>query len=109
MKSRISIIVPAYNRSEFLGSALQTISAQALPDIEVLLIDDGSTDNLESLARSYAGQVRYIYQQHLGPSAARNRGLREAGGEFIAFLDIDDLWEPRQLSRLRDALAAERG
>jgi glycosyltransferase involved in cell wall biosynthesis len=73
------------------------------------LVDDGSTDCLESLARQYAGELRYIHQEHAGQSAARNRGLREATGEYITFLDIDDLWAPCQLTGLFHALRSHDG
>jgi glycosyltransferase involved in cell wall biosynthesis len=97
----ISITIPAYNGSAFLDSALQSINAQHFPDSEVLLVDDGSTDELRPPA-----YVRYFRQSHRGPSAARNRGVRESRGEFLAFLDIDDLWEPGHLSRLHAVLTA---
>ncbi len=99
----ISIVIPAYNGAAFLESALHTVGDQNVPDVEVVLIDDGSTDELGSLARKHSGQARYIRQEHCGPAAARNRGVLESRGEFIAFLDIDDLWTRGQLPRLLQA------
>jgi len=97
----ISITIPAYNSTEFLADALASIEAQEFADREVLLIDDGSPAELKPPAL-----VRYIRQPHLGASAARNRGIRESRGEFLAFLDIDDMWMPGHLSRLHAALVA---
>lgn len=103
----ISVIIPAFNRADFLPSALQTVRDQNITDLEVVLVDDGSDDGLESAARQHA--LRYIRQVHAGQSAARNRGVREAAGEFITFLDIDDLWMPGQLTHLLDALRSHAG
>jgi glycosyltransferase involved in cell wall biosynthesis len=97
----ISIVIPAFNGAEFLDSALASIDAQQFAEREVLLVDDGSTDELKAPA-----SVRYLRQSHSGPSAARNRGIRESRGEFLAFLDVDDLWDPGHLSRLHAALIA---
>lgn len=97
----ISIIIPAYNGAEYLDSALASVAAQQYSDQEILLIDDGSPAELKP--PSY---VRYIRQQHLGAAAAYNRGIREARGEILAFLDIDDMWTPGHLSRLHAALEA---
>ena len=96
----ISIIIPAYNGAQFLDSALASIEAQQLVG-EVLLVDDGSHVALKPPA-----SVRYFRQSHQGPSAARNRGIRESRNEFLAFHDIDDLWTPGHLSRLHAALVA---
>jgi glycosyltransferase involved in cell wall biosynthesis len=100
----ISIIIPAYNGTEYLDSALASIEAQQFPDPEVLLIDDGSPAELRP-----PSFVRYIRQEHQGPAAAYNRGIRESRGEFLAFLDIDDMWTPGHLSRLYAALLAQPG
>ena len=97
----ISIIIPAYNGAEFLNAALASIDAQQFVDREVLLVDDGSEEELRPPAF-----VRYFRQPHSGQSVARNRGIRESRGEFLAFLDIDDMWAPGHLSRLHAALMA---
>lgn len=97
----ISIIIPAYNGAEFLESALASIASQQFADREVLLVDDGSPIPLKP-----PPFVRYFRQPHQGPSAAYNRGIRESRGEFLAFLDIDDMWTPGHLSRLHSALLA---
>lgn len=97
----ISVTIPAYNGAEFLDSALASIAAQEFADHEVLLVDDGSTVPLKP-----PDYVRYFRQAHQGASAAYNRGIRESRGEFLAFLDIDDMWTPGHLSRLHAALVA---
>jgi glycosyltransferase involved in cell wall biosynthesis len=98
----ISIVIPAHNGSEYLESALASVEAQDFQDREIVLVDDASTEALHP-----PEGVRYFrLTQRSGPSAARNRGIRESRGELIAFLDIDDLWAAGHLSRLSSALAA---
>jgi glycosyltransferase involved in cell wall biosynthesis len=97
----ISTVIPAYNGQEFLDAALASIQAQQHADQEVLLVDDGSPIPLNPPAF-----VRCIRQPHQGAPAAYNRGIREARGEFLAFLNIDDMWEPGHLQRLQAALLA---
>jgi len=97
----ISIVIPAYNGAEFLDAALASIEAQQFADSEVLLVDDGSPIPLKPPA-----WVRYIRQPHQGAPAAYNRGIRESHGDFVAFLDIDDMFAPGHLSRLHAALLA---
>jgi glycosyltransferase involved in cell wall biosynthesis len=103
----ISVIVPAYNGARFLSTALRSIREQEMPGMEVILVDDGSTDDPEFIAKEHANEIRYVRQEHSGQSSARNRGIRESSGEFIAFLDIDDLWMPRQLHHLMQVLQGQ--
>ena len=95
--SLVSVIIPVYNGGRFLGAALESVWAQDYRPIEVLVIDDGSTDSSGEIARSFA-EVRYFRQDNAGPASARNLGLLNARGEFIACLDADDIWMPRKLS-----------
>lgn len=95
----ISVVIPEHNGARFLPEALASIEAQRFGDLETLLIDDGSTEELHA-----PDWVRLFRQQRMGQSAARNRGVRESRGEYLAFLDIDDLWTPGHLSRLHAAL-----
>jgi len=97
----ISVVMPAYNGTEFLDAALASIEAQRVSHLEVLLVDDGSPAEIRPPAFA-----RCFRQPHRGASAARNWGIRESRGRFIAFLDIDDLWAPGHLTRLQSALAA---
>src|ERR1035437_6755049 len=96
--TRGSVIIPAFNAEAVLARALRSVEAQTYRDYEVVLIDDGSTDGTAEIARSFKS-VRYLHQSNQYQAVARNRGLREAGGEFVAFLDADDEWLPEKLER----------
>jgi glycosyltransferase involved in cell wall biosynthesis len=99
----VTVVIPTYNRAHFLPRSLDSVLAQTHEDFEVLVVDDGSSDGTAALMADYRdrdGRVRYLVQpQNAGVSAARNRGLHEARGEFIAFLDSDDEWFPEKLKR----------
>ena len=95
---RVSVIIPAFNAEAFLARALHSVEAQTYRDYEVVLIDDGSTDSTAEIARSFK-IVRYFHQSNQHQAVARNRGLKEAEGELIAFLDADDEWLPEKLER----------
>ncbi|HEY0782218.1 MAG TPA: glycosyltransferase family A protein [Thermoanaerobaculia bacterium] len=106
---RISAIVPVYNGRRFLSTALASVFAQSLPPCELIVVDDGSTDgSLDALADLAASTVpvRTLRQPNAGQSAARNLAAREARGEFLAFLDQDDIWSPDHLERLVEPLLA---
>jgi glycosyltransferase involved in cell wall biosynthesis len=100
----ISVIIPAYNRAFFLGEAIQSVLNQDYfvrkgpSSFELLVIDDGSTDNTKEILRSFANKMRYYFQEHKGVSAARNLGLDLARGDYISFLDSDDLWKREKIS-----------
>lgn len=106
----VSVIIPTYNRAHFITEALESVFAQTCTDYEVIVVDDGSTDNTEEVLAPYMNLIRYIKQDNAGPSVARNRGIFAASGEYIAFLDSDDLWYPekleKQLSCIRDKNAS---
>lgn len=93
----VSIIIPVYNGERYLGSALQSVFEQDYRPFEVIVVDDGSVDRTADIAKSFQG-VRYIYQENQGYVKALNAGLEAADGEFIAFLDADDIWAPNKLS-----------
>src|SRR5690349_595385 len=95
----ISVIVPTYNGQEFLGAALASIHSQNYPALEILVVDDGSTDATEEIARGFP-DTRFIQLSHRGrPAFGRNEGIRQARGELIAFLDQDDLWAETALAQ----------
>lgn len=98
MKPRVSVLIPTYNYGAFLPAALESVFAQTYTDYEVIVLDDGSTDDTAEIVAGYP-QVRYIYQEKAGIAAARNRLLEEAQGEFVAFLDADDLWAADKLEK----------
>lgn len=95
----VSVVIPNYNCCAFLPAALESVLAQTYPDVEVLVVDDGSTDESLRVLEPYAGRVRVLRQPNQGVSAARNHGIRESRGELIAFLDADDLWDREKLAR----------
>ncbi|HUA90627.1 MAG TPA: glycosyltransferase [Steroidobacteraceae bacterium] len=100
MTGLVSVVVPTYNRAYCLPQALDSVLAQSYANLEIVLVDDGSTDDTRALVQQrwqHEPRVRYIHQPNGGVSAARNRGLREARGSFIALLDSDDTWMPWKL------------
>ena len=102
---RVSVIVPAYNQSQYLGEAIRSVLAQDYGDFEVVVVDDGSTDDTRAVATGTGdARVRYVFQDNRGLSAARNTGIREARGSLLSFLDSDDAFLPRKLSLLVAAL-----
>ena len=101
----ISVVIPAYNAERFLRQAIESAMNQTVAPLEVIVVDDGSTDGTGEIARSFGEPVRYIRQDNAGPSPARNRGIREARGEFVAFLDADDEWLPPHLAEAARVLA----
>ena len=96
----VSIILPAYNVAEFIGEALNSVFEQTFVDYEIIVINDGSPDTpqLEQVLEPYQSRITYIKQENKGAGAARNAGLKVARGEFVAFLDADDVWLPNFLS-----------
>lgn len=94
----VSVIVPVYNGAAFIHSALASITAQSYANLELLVVDDGSTDNTRAVVTKGFPALQYLYQANRGPAAARNLGLHHATGDFIAFLDADDLWPRGRLS-----------
>ncbi|MBI4484654.1 MAG: glycosyltransferase family 2 protein [Acidobacteria bacterium] len=96
---RVSVVIPNYNCARFLPETLESVFAQTCPDVEIIVVDDGSTDGSAALLERYADRVRVIHQENRGVSAARNRGIRESRGAFVAFLDADDLWQPEKLEK----------
>lgn len=96
---RVSVIIPTYNCARFIAATLDSVLAQTDQDFEIIVVDDGSTDNTRAVLQPYLDRITYIFQQNSERSAARNNALRRAGGEYVAFLDSDDLWTPDKLER----------
>lgn len=94
----LSVIIPTFNRAKYLDKAIESVLAQTYDDYEIVVIDDGSTDDTREILEPYIDQIRYLYQENAGVSAARNAGVKEAKGEWIAFLDSDDMWLPHKLA-----------
>jgi len=95
-----SVIIPAFNRAAFLPFAIDSILRQNSKACEIIVVDDGSTDNTPEIAQQYRGRICYMRQENRGVSAARNVGIRAANGQWVAFLDSDDEWNPGYLGRL---------
>lgn len=101
--SLVSVIIPTYNRARFLKVAIESALAQTHKDLEIIVVDDGSTDNTAELLRPYFLKITYIRQNSAGPAAARNRALGIARGDYIAFLDSDDIWHPEKIEHQLEA------
>jgi len=95
---KVSVIIPTYNRAKFVTKAIDSVLAQTYKDYEIIVIDDGSTDNTQEVLQPYMDKITYKYQENAGVSAARNTGIRVASGQWIAFLDSDDIWLPDKLA-----------
>ncbi len=100
----VSVVIPVLNGERFLAEAVESILAQRYPSLEIIIVDDGSTDGTESVVSRLPCEVHYFKQGNFGPAAARNRGIRDASGDYVAFLDVDDLWPAHTLPRLMDEL-----
>jgi glycosyltransferase involved in cell wall biosynthesis len=96
----VSIVIATYNRAKFLGETIRSILNQQLRNFELIVVDDGSTDDTERLLAGYRSQLRYLYQENRGPSAARNFGVRCANADWISIQDSDDLCMPNHLQTL---------
>lgn len=95
----VSVIIPTFNREKFVVKAIQSVLAQKYTDMEIIVIDDGSTDNTQKEIKKFGNRITYVYQDNAGVSAARNAGIAIASGIWLAFLDSDDEWHPFYLMR----------
>lgn len=101
----VSVIIPTFNRASTLKRTVDSALAQTHSPLEVIVVDDGSTDGTETVIRSYGERIRGIAQPNGGPSAARNTGAAAAQGEWLAFLDSDDVWKPEKIARQVDLVS----
>jgi len=95
---KVSVIVPTHNCS-YLPNAIDSILGQTFKDYEIIVVDDGSTDNTKALLSKFNGKIKYLYQDNKGPSSARNLGIKESEGQYIGFLDADDAWLSEKLEK----------
>ena len=100
----VSVVIPTYNAARYVGAAVDSVLGQTFRDVEVVVVDDGSTDDTAAVLSRYGQPVRYLRQENSGVSAARNRGIQESIGRYVAFLDADDTWFPEKLDRQIAAL-----
>jgi glycosyltransferase involved in cell wall biosynthesis len=116
MGTKLSVVIPSYNRAHLVVRAVETVLAQTCSPDEIIVVDDGSTDDTADAMSAFINakarhspEIRYFVQQQKGPSAARNKGIGEARGDWIAFLDSDDLWHPEKLERQFKAIDCFQG
>jgi glycosyltransferase involved in cell wall biosynthesis len=100
----VSVVIPTYNSARYLEQALGSVLAQTFQDLEIIVVDDGSTDETSDVIGDLGAQVQYIQQRKSGVSVARNHGVAKSTGRYVAFLDADDVWLPHKLARQIDAL-----
>jgi glycosyltransferase involved in cell wall biosynthesis len=111
IKPLVSVIIPAYNAARTLETTVQSVYGQSLQDFEIVIVDDGSKDNTLEVARRIAAsdsRIKVVAQSNSGAAAARNAGIKAATGEYVAFLDADDLWLPQKLERQIALLNSEK-
>ena len=104
MTATVTAAIPTYNRARFLRDAIESVLAQTFEDYEVVVVDDGSTDDTPHVVERYGDRVHYVRQENAGRSAARNRCIEEARGRYVSFLDSDDRWLPNKLALHVDVL-----
>lgn len=103
----VSVVIPVFNGEDFIGDAINNVLTQKYPALEIIVVDDGSTDATSEIVAKLPADIRYFRQENKGPASARNRGIRDASGEFLVFLDADDLWPENNLNILVDKMIEE--
>lgn len=98
--NKVSVIIPNYNNAHYLGNAIQSVLRQSFTDYEIIVVDDGSTDNSKDVVSTFGNKVRYIWQENKGLGGARNTGINASNTEFIGLLDADDEWKPIYLEKM---------
>ncbi len=94
VRNLVSVVIPNFNHARYIGDAIRSVLAQEYPHFEIIVVDDGSTDDRRAVVVEFGNLVQYIWQENQGLSAARNTGIRAARGSFVGVLDADDLYEP---------------
>jgi glycosyltransferase involved in cell wall biosynthesis len=100
----VGVVIPAFNVAQYVGQAVESVLVQTLPAARIVVVDDGSVDDTALIVERFGDAVTCIRQENRGVAAARNRGARECGTEWVAFLDADDIWPPTKLERQRNRL-----
>lgn len=104
LEPRVSVVIPAFDASSYVAEALRSVLDQTRPPDEVIVVDDGSTDDTATIAASFGTAVRVLQQPHTGPGAARNSGVAASTGDIVAFCDADDIWLPDKLTAQLDLI-----
>ncbi len=105
----VSVVIPTYNSGSYVVEAIESVLAQTYKNFEILVVDDGSTDDTKEVLVKYEGKIRYLYKSNGGVSLARNYGIEHSAGDYVAFLDADDVWLPEKLVKQMAAIAREPG
>jgi GT2 family glycosyltransferase len=103
----VSVVIPTYNRAQYIGETIQSVLDQTYPNVEIIVIDDESTDNTSEVVARFGTRVTYVWQKNSERAVARNQGWKRARSEFVAFLDSDDCWEPEALREMLRTLRAD--
>lgn len=98
MKPLISVIIPVYNADKYLAEAIESVLVQVDYPLEIIVVDDGSTDNSAAVAQKFGDKIQYLYQENSGIATTRNQGIKLSNGEYFSFLDADDLWTKNKLA-----------
>lgn len=101
----VSVVIPTFNRSHLIRDTLDSVLSQSYPHLEIIVVDDGSTDNTLNLLSEYGQGIRVIHQSNQGEGSARNTGIRESKGEYVSFVDSDDLWLPNKIEAQIDLIS----
>ena len=96
---KVSVIIPNYNYAKYVGEAIESVMSQSYKDIEIVVVNNGSTDDSMKVLQKYAEKILLINQENLGQSGSRKTGLEAATGDYIAFLDADDKWDPQKIEK----------
>ncbi len=104
MEPKVSVVIPVYNGEKYIRHAIKSVAEQTYPNVEIIVVDDGSTDNTKDLVTNNFPSVVYVYQENQGAAAARNLGIKNSTGEYLAFLDSDDIWLPEKIARQMAAI-----
>lgn len=108
-KIQFSVVIPTYNRAHLIGRAIESVLTQHKQPVEIIIVDDGSTDETAAVVNSFGPFVRYLHQENSGSARARDFGIREAQAEWVALLDSDDTWLPEHLARMESAISDTQG
>ena len=99
LSGKVSVIIPNYNYAGYVGAAIESVLLQTYPNIEIIVVNNGSTDNSLEILSKYSAKICLVNQENLGQSGARRTGLNKASGDYIAFLDADDTWDPHKIEK----------
>lgn len=108
MKPLVSVIIPNYNYANYVCEAINSVLDQTYENIEIIVVDDGSADNSAEILKGYGDRITAIFQPNAGVSAARNNGVKNSSGEYVAFLDADDVWLPKKIEKQVDLFESEK-